>query len=331
LLLEGISVRLSGQDCGRGTFSHRHAALDNYLEAGGLFLPLRSLNTRIGFEVINSVLSEAAVLGFEFGYSSVVERSLVLWEGQFGDFVNGAQVCVDQFICSAEEKWDQRSGVVLLLPHGYEGAGPEHSSARLERFLQLCSDGNMDVCVPSSAAQYFHMLRRQVYSAPKRPLIVMTPKSLLRLPAAADPVSRLVTGRFEEVIRTDFGERPNRLLFMSGKIYYDLLNAFKAEKFETLSRGVSLIRLEQLHPFPFSMIRELIDQLGADCSLAWVQEEPKNQGGWSYVETRFINRLTKEIRYIGRPDAASTATGSSGYHQVEQRRIVEAAIGFAKS
>ncbi len=329
LLKDGVSVRLSGQDCGRGTFSHRHAVLDNYESESGTFLPLRTLNSKVGFEVVNSVLSEAGVLGFEFGYSSIAERALVLWEAQFGDFVNGAQVCVDQFIASSEEKWDLRSGVVLLLPHGYEGAGPEHSSARLERFLQLCSDGNMDVCVPSSPAQYFHMLRRQVYSSVKRPLIVMTPKSLLRLPEASDSIDKFTQGSFCEVIRRDFGDNPSRLLFMSGKVYYDVLKAFKEREDEISKAGVSLVRIEQLHPFPFATVREIIAKAPDKSLVAWVQEEPKNQGAWGFVEPRFENRLTKEVRYIGRPVSASTATGSSGYHGVEQQRIVSTCISFA--
>jgi 2-oxoglutarate dehydrogenase E1 component len=328
LLEEGISIRLSGQDSVRGTFSHRHCILDSYDVYDNSFAPLSSLTHESTFKVINSVLSEAAVLGFEFGYSSVADRSLVLWEAQFGDFVNGAQVCIDQFISSGEEKWNMRSGVTLLLPHGYEGAGPEHSSARLERFLQLSADGNMDICVPTTAVQYFHLLRRQVYSSIKRPLVVFTPKSLLRLPEAASDSESFTSKEFAELLRVDIGKNPKRLLFMTGKVFFDLQKAILASNLDISSSGATLVRIEQLHPFPFDKVRSIIDEAGDSVAIAWVQEEPKNQGAWSFVETRFLNRLTDEIRYIGRPVASGTATGSAAYHAIEQKRIVDASIGF---
>lgn len=325
LLQEGVHIRLSGQDCRRGTFSHRHAVLDDYEKGGVCFSPLTTVGSG-EIEIYNSVLSEAGVLGFEFGYASVTEKSLVMWEAQFGDFANGAQVIIDQFISSSEAKWDQQSSVVLLLPHGYEGQGPEHSSARLERFLQLCADGNMEVCVPSSAEQYFHLLRSHMHSSLPRPLIVMTPKSLLRLPEATSPLSDFTHGKFDLVLSTDYGQKkPSKVLCMSGKVYYDVHKALVNEQAD----GVRVIRLERLHPFPFGEIRELLHECD-NPSVAWVQEEPMNQGAWSFVESRFEGRLVDSLRYIGRPVSSSTATGSPYYHNLELQRILTACSNFVK-
>jgi 2-oxoglutarate dehydrogenase E1 component len=325
LLKEGVGIRLSGQDVGRGTFSHRHIILDDYERQWQCYNPLSSVGN---IEVINSVLSEAAVLGFEFGYSAEFGNCLVLWEAQFGDFANGAQVIIDQFISSSEAKWGQESAVVLLLPHGYEGQGPEHSSARLERFLQLCADGNMEVCVPTTPAQYFHLLRRQMYSISRRPLVIMTPKSILRHPVAVNSISDFTESNFKTIIPHRVGDATSSIktiLFMSGKVYYDVIEVLEKNGV----KNTLVVRVEQLNPFPSSEIRELLDNK-TDLKFAWVQEEPKNQGGWSFVEPRFKGRLVDELSYIGRPVSPSTATGSSHYHNIEKKRILDACIELSK-
>ncbi len=320
--LEGVVVRLSGQDCCRGTFSQRHLVLDDYKKAQ-IFSPLATLLTAQGaqgrFEVYNSPLSEAAVVGFEFGYAATERRSLTLWEGQFGDFANGAQVIIDQFITSSESKWGQLSGVVLMLPHAYEGQGPEHSSARLERYLQMCAENNISVCYPSSAAQHFHLLRRQGLSEIQRPLVIMTPKSLLRLASAGSTLAEMTSGTFKRVIDTPLSKekRCRSLVFLSGKVYYDVAAALK----EAGARSARVVRVEELYPFPDSEIRALLDQTKAT-DIAWLQEEPRNMGAWSYMREQFKDHFNVDLRYLGRAASAATATGSPKSHAREQKAIM---------
>ena len=319
LVKGGVNVRLSGQDCGRGTFSHRHLLLDCY-ETDRTYRPFDQFREFGRFEILNSPLSEAAVLGFEFGFACVRNRSLVLWEAQFGDFVNGAQVIIDQFLASSEAKWAMRSGVVLLLPHGYEGQGPEHSSARLERFLQLAADGNMVVCYPSNAAQYFHLLRRQGLLEIKRPMIIMTPKSLLRSQDASCSVGELTEGSFHTILVDDLTKAQDNfdLICCSGKVYYDLRDALKEES----TVNAMVVRFEQLYPFPQFEVKKAF-QGRTPRSILWVQEEPENMGSWSYIEPYLRIKLGVEPQYLGRPVSASTATGSPARHLQEQRSIVD--------
>ena len=325
LLAEGMSVRVSGQDAERGTFSHRHAVLHDP-NTGQTFTPLQHLpNARGRFEIYNSPLSETGVLGFEYGYSTAAEDSLVLWEAQFGDFVNVAQPIIDQFIAADRAKWAQNSGVVMLLPHGYEGQGPEHSSARLERFLQLCADGNMTVAYPSTPAQYFHILRRQGKSESRRPLVLMQPKSLLRLPQAASRLDDLVNGRFASVIDDPtIGDRRDdvqRVVFCTGKLYYDLTAKERPS-------NVAIARVEELYPWPAEQVSRIVDLYRNVTEVVWAQEEPKNMGAWSYVAPR-LRACTGNamlIRYIGRPERASPAEGYVTSHQEEQARIVTEAL-----
>lgn len=331
LVQDGIPVRLSGQDCRRGTFSHRHLVLDDY-EKPSCWSPLGELATRLQnggrFEVYNSSLSESAVVGFEFGYAASEPRGLTLWEAQFGDFSNGAQCIIDQFICSSEAKWGQLSGVTLLLPHGYEGQGPEHSSARLERYLQLCAEGNMSVCYPTNAAQYFHLVRRQGLREPKRPLVVMTPKSLLRLPAAMSPIEQLADGSFEPVlVDASKGKGKRSVVLMSGKVYYDVVAGLKEKD---LMDKVVVVRVEELYPFPEQKLSELIGGSGGD-RIVWVQEEPRNQGAWSYIAPKLKQLSGNEPLYVGRPEAGPTATGSAKRHAQEQKAIVAELIGLLGS
>src|SRR6266542_1561419 len=321
LLTERYSVRITGQDVERGTFSHRQAVLHDS-EGGAIYIPLQHLNqssTLGSFEVYNSPLSETAVLGFEYGYSTAAERTLVLWEAQYGDFVNVAQPVIDQFIAADRAKWGQDSGIVMLLPHGYEGGGPEHSSARLERFLQLCGEGNIRVAYPSTPAQYFHILRRQMRLDPRRPLVLMQPKSLLRLPEAASKLSDLTSGRFRAVIDDSGGAdraEVKRLVFCTGKIYYDLL--------PIRAPHIAPVRVEELYPWPGNEVAAIVDMYPSLREVVWAQEEPKNMGAWSYAAPRLRvstgNALV--MRYIGRPDRASPAEGYAEAHKREQDRIV---------
>jgi 2-oxoglutarate dehydrogenase E1 component len=325
LVLEGRRIRLSGQDSGRGTFSHRHLALNNY-EKPEIFYPLSTLSAHSGagiFEVFNSTLSEAGVLGFEYGYSVECPEGLILWEAQFGDFANGAQIHIDQFITSSEAKWNLRSSVVMLLPHGYEGQGPEHSSARLERFLQLCAEGNITVAYPTNSRQYFHLLRRQGVSEIKRPLVVMTPKSLLRLPDATCKTSDLLKGSFDRIIDEDLSTKgkERHVVFLTGKVYYDLMNELKQKQVSNLK----LIRVEQLYPFPLSEIRKALKDLKVK-TVSWIQEEPKNMGAWTFVEPLLREELELDVKYIGRPESASPSTGSLKRHGVEQKAFINELI-----
>ena len=321
LLTDGVGVRLTGQDAERGTFSHRQAVLHD-VNTGEVFVPLKSLpQARAAFEIFNSPLSETAVLGFEYGFSVAAgDTDLVLWEAQFGDFANVAQPIIDQFIAAASSKWRQTSNMVLLLPHGYEGQGPEHSSARLERFLQLCAEGNMTVVAPTTPAQYFHLLRRQAAATDRRPLIVMQPKSLLRLPAAASKLTDLATSGFQPILNDDVASKAadqvTRLVFCSGKIYYDL-----TEKERPAS--IAIVRIEELAPWPKDMSK-IVDMYPNVEEVVWAQEEPKNMGAWTYVQPRLrasIGTLPM-LRYIGRPERASPAEGHKGDHDQWQARIL---------
>jgi len=320
LLLEGVDVRLTGQDTERGTFSHRHAVLHD-VENGSAWTPLQHLPNAVGrFEVWNSPLTELGVLGFEYGYSTAQPEALVLWEAQFGDFVNMAQPVIDQFIAADTAKWGQDSSVVLLLPHGYEGQGPEHSSARLERFLQLCAEGNMRVGYCTSPAQYFHILRRQAKDPMRRPLVLMQPKSMLRLPAAASKLEDLTQGGFKRVI-DDPGvpsrDEVTRLVFVTGKLYYELIA-------EGRPSHLAVVRVEELYPWPHEEVSRAVDAYPNVVEIVWAQEEPKNMGAWSFVAPRLRasagNALI--IRYVGRPERASPAEGYLSAHQAEQARIV---------
>jgi multifunctional 2-oxoglutarate metabolism enzyme len=335
LVLEGTRVRLSGQDSGRGTFSQRHAVLYD-TQTGKAWAPLAELrsekNPDARFDVYDSSLSEEGVLGFEYGYSVVAEDALVLWEAQFGDFGNGAQTIIDQYIAASEDKWKQKSRVVMLLPHGYEGQGPEHSSARLERYLQLCAENNLAVCYPTTPAQYFHLLRRQVRHGMERPLVVMTPKSLLRLPAASSTIDELANGGFKPVIDDAEITDPaavKKIVLCSGKVYYDLVEARK----KSAETRVAIVRLEQFYPFPLTSIREVLARYENAGELVWAQEEPQNMGGWTFMQERLENLLPscERPRYVGRAASASPATGSYTIHQKEQAQLVAEALSVSSA
>ena len=324
LLADGTPIRLSGQDSGRGTFSQRHSEWMD-VETGDRYVPLNGLaDDQAPFEVCNSLLAEYSVLGFEYGYAMVRPAALVMWEAQFGDFVNNAQGIIDLFIASGESKWQRLNGLVLLLPHGFEGQGPEHSSARLERFLQLCAEDNLQVCYPSTPAQYFHLLRRQVLQRCRKPLVVMTPKSLLRNPAAVSTRQDLAEGRFHAVL--DDREAPAkapRLVFCSGKIYYELRERLQSNA----RRDTALVRLEQLYPFPEDALRGALSRYTQARDIFWVQEEPENMGAWRFVHPRLAALLDRSLRYVGRPPAASPATGFPKIYRRQQEAIIAAAAG----
>jgi 2-oxoglutarate dehydrogenase E1 component len=330
LVLDGSRVRLSGQDSGRGTFSQRHAVLYD-TQTGQSWTPLSELRSEskpeARFEVFDSSLSEEGVLGFEYGYTVVAREALVMWEAQFGDFVNGAQTIIDQYIAASEDKWRQRSRLTMLLPHGYEGQGPEHSSARLERFLQLCAENNLQVCYPTTPAQYFHLLRRQVRPGMERPLVVITPKSLLRLPAAASSLGDFTSGGFQPLIddtEVANADAVERVVMCSGKVYYDLAEARKKQGADR----VAILRLEQFYPFAQVRLQEVLARYPQARELVWAQEEPKNMGGWTFVEPRLQNFSPEGKRpvYVGRVASASPATGSYAIHQAEQAQLVNAAL-----
>ncbi|MCS7058535.1 MAG: 2-oxoglutarate dehydrogenase E1 component [Meiothermus sp.] len=325
LAVEGHRVRLSGQDTVRGTFTQRHGAFTDY-RTGERYIPANHLaEGQAPVELYNSALSEAGVLGFEYGYSLDMPDALVGWEAQYGDFVNTAQVIIDQFIASAEAKWSRLSGIVLLLPHGMEGGGPEHSSARLERFLQLCSNDNIQVAYPTTPAQYFHLLRRQVKRPWRKPLIVMTPKSLLRNPDAVSPLEDLTKGRFQRVLVGPPVPGASRILLCSGKVYYDLEAARRAS-----GRGdVALIRLEQLYPFPQKELEAALASYPAGVEVVWVQEEPANMGAWWFIRARFGDRIFgRPLRVVARPESSSPAVGSKKVHDKEQQALVRQALGL---
>ena len=327
LLLEGTPIRLSGQDSGRGTFSQRHALLHD-TATGEIWGPLATLDPRQApFECCDSPLSEFAVLGFEYGYSVEWREALVLWEAQFGDFANGAQVIIDQFIASAEDKWRETTRMGMLLPHGSEGQGPEHSSARIERYLQLCADGNMQICNVTTPAQYFHLLRRQMRQPQGKPLILFTPKSLLRLPAASSPLEALTTGGFRATLEDPgTGGRGSceRVFFCSGKVYYDL----HAEQEKRGDRRTAIVRLEQLYPFPQERLKAALAALPAVREAIWVQEEPKNMGAWSFVHERSAEFLPggMSLRYVGRAASPSPATGNAAVHKQELEQFLAEAF-----
>ncbi|HEX5767534.1 MAG TPA: 2-oxoglutarate dehydrogenase E1 component [Burkholderiales bacterium] len=335
LLSNGYDVRLSGQDSARGTFAHRHAVLhdqDRERWDQGSYVPLQNISKDQGnFVVIDSVLSEEAVLGFEYGFSTAEPNALVIWEAQFGDFANGAQVVIDQFISSGETKWGRVCGITLFLPHGYEGQGPEHSSARLERFLQLCAEYNMQICVPTSAAQIFHLLRRQMLRPFRKPLVVFTPKSLLRKKEAASPIGELANGSFQTVIPDVEAPEPKevkRIVACSGKVYYDLA----AKRHESRRNDVAIIRVEQLYPFPHKQFEAEMKRYPNASEVVWCQEEPQNQGAW-YQSGHYFRQNMREdqkLYYAGRPASAAPAGGYLARHNERQRTLVEQALGNYK-
>lgn len=323
LVTEGVRVRISGQDARRGTFSHRHAVLHDY-EGRGTFTPLQHLAPdQAAFEVFNSPLSEAGVLGFDYGYSLDYPDGLVIWEAQFGDFVNAAQVIIDQFITSAEAKWHRLSGIVLLLPHGYEGMGPEHSSARLERFLSLCAKDNIQVVNPSTPAQFFHLLRRQALSPWRKPLIVLTPKSMLRLPEARSPLAELAEGSFQRIIADTVTKQPGRILLCSGKLYHELMK----HRQETKREDIAILRLEQYYPFKRTSLEEHLQEFPEGTPLIWVQEEPVNMGAYSFLHRHLSNWGRHPLSVVARAESASPATGSATVHKHEQQCILNFAFG----
>ncbi|HEU5399071.1 MAG TPA: 2-oxoglutarate dehydrogenase E1 component, partial [Gammaproteobacteria bacterium] len=328
LLTEGCAVRLTGQDSGRGTFFHRHAVLHNQ-KNDNTWTPLQHLAPdQKRFTVTDSLLSEEAVMGFEYGYSTADPDALVIWEGQFGDFANGAQVVIDQFMAAGEAKWGRLCGLTLFLPHGYEGQGPEHSSARLERYLQLCAEHNMQVCVPSTPAQMFHMLRRQALRPFRKPLVVMTPKSLLRHKASVSALQDLTHGRFHLLIpevESIPAAKVERVVFCSGKVYYDLAEARRAAGIDT----VAIVRLEQLYPFPQTEYAEILNLYANAREIVWCQEEPGNQGAWYQIRHRLQEPLKPKhlLSYAGRTPSASTAAGYMELHTQQQKQLIQDALG----
>jgi 2-oxoglutarate dehydrogenase E1 component len=335
LVAAGYPVRLSGEDCGRGTFVHRHAVLHDQKREKwdeGIYVPLQHVGgQQAPFTVIDSILSEEAVLGFEYGYAANAPNTLVIWEAQFGDFANGAQVLIDQFIASGEVKWGRVNGITLMLPHGYEGQGPEHSSARLERFMQLAADANMQITQPTTASQIFHLLRRQMIRPLRKPLIILTPKSLLRHKDATSPVAEFTRGGFQTVI-ADQGnlkaDKVKRVIACSGKVYYDLIHK-RAEK----SAGeAAIIRVEQLYPFPHKAFAAELKKYPNAAEVVWCQDEPQNQGAWFFVQHPvFENMLPgQKLGYAGRAASASPAVGYAHLHQEQQKNLIEAAFGRIK-
>jgi 2-oxoglutarate dehydrogenase E1 component len=326
LIEDGHELRLVGQDCGRGTFFHRHAVLHDQ-GSGGEYLPLRRVREGAVVTIIDSLLSEEAVMAFEYGYSTAEPNTLVLWEGQFGDFANGAQVVIDQFISSGEAKWNRLSGLVLLLPHGYEGQGPEHSSARLERYLQLCALDNMQVCVPTTPAQMFHLLRRQMRRDCRKPLIVMTPKSLLRHKLAVSSLDQLAGGGFQLAIADTTakkGAKVRRVVLCSGKVYYDLVEDAAKRKID----DVAILRVEQLYPFPRVEVSAELARYPAAQDVVWCQEEPMNQGAWYQIQHHLDSVLAPKQRltYAGRSRSPAPAAGHFSTHVAEQAALLEQAL-----
>ena len=336
LVSSGYAVRITGQDAGRGTFTHRHSVLhDQNREKwdAGYYIPLQHVSDQQApFLVIDSVLSEEAVLAFEYGYSTAEPNTLTIWEAQFGDFANGAQVVIDQFISSGEVKWGRASGLVMMLPHGYEGQGPEHSSARLERFLQLCADNNMQVVQPTTASQIFHLLRRQMIRLFRKPLVIMTPKSLLRNKDAGSPLSELVKGSFHTVLgEVDDSidrKKVKRVLACSGKVYFDLVNARK----ERGASDVAIIRVEQLYPFPHKALSTELKSYPNFSELVWVQDEPQNQGAWFQIQHNIMDNLSdgQKLAYAGRPASASPAVGYYDKHYAQQKSLIDTAFSKLK-
>jgi 2-oxoglutarate dehydrogenase E1 component len=326
LINEGTSVRLTGQDCVRGTFTHRHSGFYD-TKTGAAYSSLKELNSeKTNFCVYDSILSEYAVMGFEYGNSITDPSFLTMWEAQFGDFSNGAQIIIDQFISAGESKWQQMSGIVLLLPHGYEGQGPEHSSARLERFLQLSAQNNIQVVNLTTPSQIFHALRRQVRRDFRKPLVVMSPKSLLRHPRATNSIEEIAKGSFNEVLNDPFisdSKKVEKIVFVSGKLYYELVE----EREKNRDMSTALVRLEQISPFPSHKVKEIFQTYSQAKKLVWAQEEPKNMGSFHFVYFKFIELLNQmnlklNFSYVGRPDRASPATGSVYRHRKEQQQLI---------
>jgi 2-oxoglutarate dehydrogenase E1 component len=334
LLKDGFPIRISGQDSGRGTFFHRHAVLhDQNRQPGeeGVHVPLRNIvEGQPDFVVIDSILSEEAVLGFEYGYATAEPNELVIWEAQFGDFANGAQVVIDQFIASGEVKWGRICGLVLMLPHGYEGQGPEHSSARIERYLQLCADYNMQVCVPSTPAQMFHLLRRQMVRPYRKPLVIISPKSLLRHKESVSSLEELAEGEFKVMIpdeEIDNPEKVKRVVYCSGKIYYELVAARRERGIE----NVAIVRLEQLYPFPHEAFKIEIERYREAKEIVWCQEEPGNQGAWHRIQ-HYLHRqqrLEQRLSYALRASSASPASGYAALHAQRQKAVIDAALAHS--
>jgi 2-oxoglutarate dehydrogenase E1 component len=340
LVAEGIPVRLSGEDTARGTFFHRHAVLHDQNRVKpdkGYHIPLQNIAPdQADFIVIDSILSEEAVLAFEYGYASAEPNSLVIWEGQFGDFANGAQVVIDQFISSGEAKWGRMCGLVMFLPHGYEGQGPEHSSGRIERYLQLCADYNIQVCIPSTPAQLFHLLRRQMLRPIRKPLIVFTPKSMLRSKDASSPLNELTQGSFQPVIAevdTLEAATVRRIIVCSGKIYYELKAARHERGINILPQSLSpeevaIIRLEQLYPFPHDAFEAQIANYPNATELLWCQEEPGNQGAWHRIQHYLLRHMRDgmKLAYALRSSSASPAAGYLAVHNEQQKAVIDAAF-----
>lgn len=331
LLLQGYQVRLSGEDSGRGTFAHRHAIIHDS-KTGESYMPLNDVGENLPpLRVIDSILSEEAVLGYEYGFAQAESNALVIWEAQFGDFANGAQVLIDQFISSGESKWERFCGLTMMLPHGYEGQGPEHSSARLERYLQLCAEKNMRVCMPTTPAQIFHLLRLQMLQSFRKPLIIMTPKSLLRHKLAVSTMDELANGQFQQVIpEIDAidAKKVERVIFCSGKVYYDILE----KRRENAQDNIAIVRLEQLYPFPQKEYIENIKQYKNLKSIVWAQEEPQNQGAWRNILHHLLRHNPTDIKidYVGRKASPSTAVGYTKVHVKEQATLVEQALTLVK-
>jgi 2-oxoglutarate dehydrogenase E1 component len=336
LLLEGTPIRFVGQDAQRGTFSHRHACLHDYT-TGAKYYPLASLTQTTGqkaadFIIVNTMLSELAVVGFEYGFSSADPRNLVIWEAQFGDFVNGAQPIIDQFIAAAESKWQKFCGMVMLLPHGYEGQGPEHSNGYLERFLSLCADNNLQVVQPTVPAQYFHVLRRQMKRSFRKPLICFMPKSLLRAEASTSSLEDLANETFQLVLDDPANpprERVRRLLMCSGKVFF----ALDAERRKHKREDVAIVRVEQLYPFPQKEIQTILAKYRSAQEVVWVQDEPRNRGAWMFMQDRLQNMVseTAVLKYVGREEASSPATGSYKLHGIENEELLTAALDIPTS
>jgi 2-oxoglutarate dehydrogenase E1 component len=332
LLDQGYSVRISGQDVGRGTFFHRHAVLhDQNRERWdqGSYVPLQNIHPGQGdFVIVDSVLSEEAVLGFEYGYATSAPNDLVVWEAQYGDFANGAQVVIDQFIASGEVKWGRLCGLVMMLPHGYEGAGPEHSSARIERFLQLCSDYNIQVCVPATPVQMYYLLRRQMIRPYRRPLILFTPKSILRHKESVSPLLGFATDTFRPVNEEwDDDIDPQtvqRIVFCSGKVFYDLRAARRARGI----KDIPLVRIAQLYPFPHDSYLQQIEKYKGATEVVWCQEEPRNQGAWHRIQHYLLRHMLphQKLIYAGRKSSASPAPGHKALHDQQQKELVDFAL-----
>ena len=330
LAADGYHIRMSGQDVERGTFSHRHAVLHD-AETGETYTPLEHLSdVQAGVDIINSPLSETGVLGFEYGYSLDWPDGLVVWEAQYGDFVNAGQVIIDQFISSSEDKWRRLSGLVMLLPHGFEGSGPEHSSARLERFLQLCAEDNLQIMNLTTPAQIFHALRRQVLRKLRKPMIVMSPKSLLRHPQAVSSLADLAEGSFQQTIPDDTVDpkKVTRVLLCSGKVYYDL-----AAKREEVGRDdVAIVRLEEIYPLPMTQLAAALQPYPADVPVVWVQEEPENMGAWRFLRVHWLGELLGHaFSGVTREASASPATGSGNSHKLEQAKLLREAFAEGKA